>query len=319
MPRVISMGDAVIDFFATPADVTLEEAKNFCPRPGGASANVAVSLARLGVDVGFIGTVGSDPFGSLLIKQLQLEGVDTTHFRQIGSSPTTVVFVAASSPHEQDFIVYRGADEKLQEKDLNPTYFTGATVLIFGSVALSGSSRQANLRAVRWANEADLLVVYDANWRPALWPNRDAARHGILAGLLGVSVCKLNEVELELLAGTKDLTVGSRWVLDQGVKLCLVTLGSKGAYFNNGQAEGNVPGFIVKTVDTTGCGDAFLSGLIAGLLETSQSIEILDESTLQQLVQFANATGALTATEKGAISALPTRTAVDAFLSTCID
>ena len=105
----------------------------------------------------------------------------------------------------------------------------------------------------------------------------------------------------------------------QGVKLCLVTLGSKGAYFNNGQAEGYVPGFIVKTVDTTGCGDAFLSGLIAGLLETSQSIEILDESTLQQLVQFANATGALTATEKGAISALPTRTAVDAFLSTCID
>ena len=75
MPRVVSLGEALIDLFASPAGVALEEADSFSPEPGGAPANVAVALARLDIDVGFIGTVGDDPFGLLLLKRLQSEGV----------------------------------------------------------------------------------------------------------------------------------------------------------------------------------------------------------------------------------------------------
>ena len=315
MPTVISMGEAVVDLFAIPDGVCLEEAKSFSLQPGGAPANVAVALARLGVNVGFVGTVGDDPFGGLLTKQLLLEGVDTTHFRQVADSPTMVSFVAATSPHDQDFVIYRGADEKLAVKDLNRPYFETAEVFIYSSVALSGSGREANREAVRWVNEAGGLVAYDANLRPAVWRNLEEARQGILAGLAGVSLVKLNESELQLLAETDDLKVGSRWVLDQGVKLCLVTLGSGGAYYNNGRSAAHVPGFQVESVDATGCGDAFLSGLVSGLLNTSAALETLDDQTLTSLVRFANAAGALTATCQGAIAALPTLARVNAFLS----
>jgi sugar/nucleoside kinase (ribokinase family) len=315
MPRVISLGETVMDLFGQPSGIPLKEASSFIPAPGGAPANVAVALARLGIEVGFIGLAGDDPFGLLFTELLQAEGVDTTHFRRLAGSPTMLALVATASPNEQDFIVYRGADTKLRPQDLDRAYLASAKILIYGSVTLTGASREAALQAVAWANEDGVLVAYDANLRPALWESLGAARQGILAGMQGVSICKLNEIELELLAGTKDLATGSRWILDQGIKLCLVTLGPQGAYFNNGRAKGYVPGFRVDEVDSTGCGDAFLAGTIYGVLEASLPLEAFDDLTLRQVVRFANAAGALTATRKGAMAALPSRAAVEKFLS----
>ena len=314
MPSVVSLGEALIDMFASPIGVSLKEAEGFTPAPGGAPANVAVALARLRVDVGFIGRVGDDSFGHLLVELLGEEGVDTDHFVPLADNPTTLALVASSGPNEQDFIIYRGADTKLSPEDIDRSYLASAKILVYGSVTLTAASRDAARSAVAWANEDGVTVAYDANLRPALWPSLEEARRGILEGMEGASICKVNETELELLSGTSDLSAGSRWILDQGVKLCTVTLGSDGTYFNNGRAEGHVDAFKVDEVETTGCGDAFLAGLIMGLLETDYSLEELDESTLSQLVRFANAGAALSATRKGAMSALPNREEVDAFL-----
>ena len=150
--------------------------------------------------------------------------------------------------------------------------------------------------------------------RPSLWPGLEAAREGILEGVRGATVCKLNEVELELLAGTRDLKAGSRWILDQGPRLCLVTLGAEGAYFSNGQAEGYVPAFSVEEVDSTGCRDAFFAGLILGILESSLLPEDMEEPTLRGLVRFGNAAGGITATRQGGMTALPSREVVESFL-----
>ena len=315
MPKIVSFGEALIDMFAGSIGVPLKEAEWFVPAPGGGPANVAVASARLGADVGFVGLVGDDPFGLLLVELLQTEGVDTTHFRQTAAAPTMLTLVAASSPNDQDFIIYRGADTLLRPENLDRSYIASADIFVYGSFTLTGASQETVLEAVEWANEDGVLVAYDANLRPAVWSSLRAARQGILKGMQGVAICKLNETELELLAGTRDVVAGSRWILDRGPKLCLITLGSKGAYFNNGRAEGHVPGFSVKAVDTTGCGDAFLAGLIAGLVETSVPLSELDESSLRRFVRFANATAALSATSKGAMAALPTRTAVHSFLA----
>ena len=314
MPDVISLGEALIDFFGRPVGATLGEATSFIPAPGGAPANVAVALARLGVDVGFIGAVGDDPFGDLLIDLLRREGVDTTHLQKISDDPTMIAFVATASPLDQDFTIYRGADTKLEVEDLDRSYIASAKALLYGSVTLSGGSRDAALQAVRWANEENVLVVYDANLRPVLWTDMEAAREGILKGLEGVDVCKLNETELELLAGTGDLAEGSRRMLEKGPKLCLITLGAEGTYFNNGRSEGHVPGFSVEAVDTTGCGDAFCAGLITRLLESGEAVDSLKRSDLFEIVRFANAVSAISATRTGAMAALPRRDEVDDFL-----
>ena len=273
-----------------------------------------MALARLGADVGFIGAVGDDPFGELLIDLLRREGVDVTHFHKISEAPTMIAFVATASPLDQDFTIYRGADTKLEAEKLDRAYIASARALLYGSVTLSGDSRDAALQAVRWANEENVLVAYDANLRPVLWPDLATARQGILKGLQGVDVCKLNETEMELLAGTRDLAEGSRRVLDEGPRLCLITLGAEGAYFNNGRSEGHVPAFSIDAVDTTGCGDAFCAGLITGLLESDEAVESLGRSDFSGIVRFANAVSAISATRTGAMAALPRRDEVENFL-----
>ncbi len=314
MPDVISLGEALIDMFADPVGKPMKEASHFIHAPGGAPANVAVALARLGVDVGFVGFVGDDPFGDWLIELLQSAGVDTLFFRKVASSFTTIALVAAASPTEQEFILCRGADTLLRATDLDRDYLASAKVLVYGSVTLTEGSREAAQQAIKWANQDGVLVAYDANLRPALWPSLEAARQGILAGLQGVDICKVNETELALLTGTDDVYEGSHVLLDRGIKLCLVTLGEKGAYYNNGRAANHIPAFKVNPVDTTGSGDAILAGLIAGLLKTETGPEFLDEETLSEIVRFASAAAALNATHKGAMAALPTRAAVEAFL-----
>jgi fructokinase len=315
MPRAICLGEAVIDMFGVPSGVILKEVRTFTPAPGGAPANVAVGLARLGVDVGFIGTVGDDPFGSLLTETLQSEGVDTTYVRQVVGSPTTLTLVAASSPNDQDWILYRGADTKLRVEDLDRVYIASAEMLLWGSVTLSAAARDAASQALEWANADGTIVAFDANLRPAVWPSLETARHEILRVLQGVTVCKLNETELEVLTGTKDPVAGSRRILDKGPRLCVVTLGERGAYFSNGNAEGHVPAFNISVVDSAGCGDAFLAGLGCGILGASTPPEALDERVLRRLVRFANAAGALAATCHGTMTGFPTRDAVDSFLA----
>ena len=97
MPVIVSLGEALFDLFAGPPGTTLADAQSFTPKPGGASANVAIGLSRLGADVGFIGRVGEDPFGVQLLELLRAEGVDTTHCLQVSGSQTTIALVAASS------------------------------------------------------------------------------------------------------------------------------------------------------------------------------------------------------------------------------
>ena len=314
MPDVISLGEVLIDLFGRPVGVSLKEATSFIAAPGGAPANVAVALARLGVDVGFMGAVGDDPFGERLSTLLEKEGVDLTHFQKVPEAPTMIAFVAAASPEDQDFTIYRGADSKLVVGRSERSYIGSAKALIYGSVTLSGEGRNAALQAARWANEEGVLVLYDANLRPALWPGMEAAREGILEGLNGVDVCKVNEIEMELLAGTQELAEGSLRILALGPKLCLVTLGAGGAYFNSGGFRGYVPAFPIDAVDTTGCGDAFCAGLIARLFERAQSLDSLTEPDLFDMVRFANAVSACCGTRTGAMAALPRRDQVEGFL-----
>ena len=163
------------------------------------------------------------------------------------------------------------------------------------------------------------LVSFDANYRPRLWPSAEAARAGIMKGVSTCDICKLNEVELEFLSGITDPEEGVRWVLDQGPALGAITLGGDGVHFGNARSRGHVPAFEVDEVDTTGCGDAFVAGLAAGVCDAVRDGLTLADcpaERLHQIFHFANAVGALAATATGAMVALPTREQVEGFLHT---
>lgn len=314
MPEVVALGEILLDVFSRPVGASLKAATSFIPSPGGATANAAVAFSRLGVDVGFIGGVGDDSFGKLLLNVLRDEGVDLTLAQTIPDLPTMVAFVATVRAEDQDFTMYRGADMKFKVGKQDRAYIASAKALLFNSITLSGKACNTTLKAVRWAREDGVLIAYDANFRPALWPDMEVARAGIMEGVKCADVCKVNEVELELVTGSKDPVEGSHRLLSFGPSLCLVTLGASGAYFSNGRFDGHIPAFLIEVLDTTGCGDAFCAGFITQYLEYGKTLEALSEAELFKMIRFANAVSACSATRIGAMTGLPRRDIIKDFL-----
>ena len=222
--------------------------------------------------------------------------------------------VASPSPTEQHFVCYRGADSLLRPEDLDRAYIQSARILVYGSVTLTAGAREAALEAARIATAAGGCVLFDVNLRPTLWPDLETARQEILQAAKEAAIVKLNGSELEFLTGTSDPARGARQLLDEGVRLCCVSLGGEGAYFDNGIASGYVPAFRVEVKNTLGSGDAFVAGLASTLVQTDTPVEEMDAGELRWRIRFANGCGALAATQLGGMSALPRKTDIEQFL-----
>jgi len=309
--RVVCFGELLIDFVALESGVEVGDASGFHKAPGGAPANVAVGVARLGHEAAFLGQVGDDPFGHYLSGVLAQANVDVSGLRFSGAARTALAFVSLGPGGERSFSFYRhpSADMLMRPEDVALDVIDTAQAFHFGSITLIGEpSRAATLRAADHARARGLLVSYDPNLRLALWPDADAARAGMQIGLDYADIVKISEDEVDFLV---DGDVAQLW--REQTKLVVVTYGAGGsAAYVRGQPEpvARHTGYTVTSVDTTGAGDGFVAGLLAGILEHHD--DYLDR--LEALLCFANGVGALATTQRGAIPALPTRAQVDAFV-----
>ena len=317
MAEAVCLGELLIDMVSD-ADASLGDAPRFLKAPGGAPANVAVGLQRLGTSASFIGSVGNDPFGEFLIETLKNENVDVSSISKSNIARTTIAFVATRSDGKKDICFYRnpGADMQLRADDLSTRIFDGARLFHCGSVSLSENPcRDAQFHAAKMARERGLLVSFDPNWRPSLWKNHDHARELIHQMLPLSDIVKIADEEWEFVTGTNDFATGAAQIRAMGPKLVVVTKGADGAYFNCENCEGEVAGFEVDAIDTLGAGDAFVAGLLNQLLQHRVLEDALNHATLTQIVRFANACGAIATQTAGAIPSLPTKTEVEAFLN----
>lgn len=320
MPEVICLGELLIDLCSTRNGVSLGEAQTFTKAPGGAPANVAVAVKRLGGSVGFVGAVGDDQFGEFLADVLEREGVETTHLARLDGMRTPLAFVAGQSDGTTDFTFYHDAGlVGLTEDDVDESYLACASALHFGSISrIDPPARAATDKARRIAAENGLIISYDPNYRARLWGDADEARRRILEGFTGATVTKISRDEWAFILGTDDFGEGARQLLDAGVQLIVRSESADGASFATAAAAGHVNAFEVDSVEFTGAGDAFDASLLVDLLSLRAECAApgeLDEAQLRRIVRRANAVGALTTTRAGAIPALPTAEQVDAFLA----
>lgn len=316
MADVVALGELLIDFVPTVSGVTLVEAPAFQKAPGGAPANVVVGLARLGVAAGFMGQVGDDAFGHFLAKTLRDNQVDVSALRFSSAARTALAFVSLKADGERDFMFYRhpSADMLYQADDVDDASIRRAKVFHFGSISLIGEpSRTATLHAIEVAQAAGLLISYDPNLRLKLWPASAAARTGLKLGWSLANVVKASEEEVLFLNGASSVEQAVRSLWHPNLRLVIVTQGSTGCTYYTPGLTGQVAGFRVPTVDTTGAGDAFVAGLLKGLLADPEAVQSADR--LHAVCRYANAVGALTTTRRGAIPALPTANQVEALLS----
>ncbi|KAM7278418.1 hypothetical protein ACFE04_005552 [Oxalis oulophora] len=305
---IVSFGEMLIDFVPTVSGVSLAEAPGFLKAPGGAPANVAVAVSRIGGKAAFMGKVGDDEFGHMLAGILKENGVDGKGINFDTGARTALAFVTLRADGEREFMFYRNpsADMLLKPEELNLDLIRSAKVFHYGSISLIVEPcRSAHLKAMEVAREAGALLSYDPNLRLPLWPSADYAREQIKSIWDKADLIKVSDNELEFLTGSDkidDESAMSLW--HPNLKLLLVTLGEKGCSYYTKNFRGKVDGFHVKTVDTTGAGDSFVGALLCKIVEDHTILE--DEARLREVLTFANACGAITTTKKGAIPALPT-------------
>lgn len=322
---IVTLGELLVDMFPAELGRGIAEVTAFRPKPGGAPANVAVAAARLGAQSAFIGKVGDEAFGHHLADVLAGEGVETRGMRFDAEARTTMAFIAKPDENTSEYVFYRnpGADVLLRADELDRDLLGATRAFHFGSLSLTDEPvRGATVEAASIAREAGALVSYDVNYRPSLWRDPDEAIEQAMAMLPRVDLLKVNEVELALLAGLESVDASdvaalgeaSETLLERGPALIVVTLGANGSYFRVADGGASIPPFRVETVDATGCGDAFVAGLLTRLVRAGDWRERLSVADLQDSLRYANAVGALTSLTVGVIPALPTAERVEGFL-----
>jgi len=314
--NLICFGELLVDMVSAAPDAALGEALSFLKAPGGAPANVAVGLQRLGNPASFIGQVGDDPFGLWLRDLVAREGVDVSQLAVSPHARTTIAFVATRRDGKKDICFYRnpGADAQFSVSQLRADNLQNARLFHCGSVSLSlEPCRSAQFEAARLARAAGALISFDPNWRPSLWDDFDLARDLIWQMMPLCDVVKVADEEWEFVTGTTDFEAGAAKIRASGPKLVVITRGGAGASFNWEGGVGDVPGFEVQAVDTLGAGDAFVAGLLSQLLENGLENSLTSEK-MREILLFSNACGAIATQTAGAIPGLPDLESVIQFL-----
>lgn len=292
---VICLGEALADF--------VPEGKGHILRPGGAPANVAVNLSRLGVKSRLVTRVGNDFLGEFLLSFLKKNKVDTSCVKKDFHHKTGLVFVFLKKDGERDFSFYGApsADAELSPEDIKPAVLKNGCLLHFGSISMMAKkSALATLKAVKAASKKGMMVSFDPNIRLNLWCGRTGcARDSIKKYFKHADIIKISDKEFEFLYGLKVARENVQGVFGKN-KLVLVSRGAMGCEIYLRDYRITAPALKVKPVDTTGAGDAFMAGALSVLVKSGKGLKIGEEE-LVMMAKAANESGARAVVRKGAV------------------
>ncbi len=307
MIDVVALGELLIDFTCVSTDSY--GYPTMAAHPGGAPANFLAALAKFGAKTAFLGKVGNDALGKLLVNTLQQAGINTQGLIVSDDVFTTMAFVTLDEHGDREFSFARkpGADTCITFEELDLSLIDQAKVFHFGTLSLTDEpARTATYQVVEYAKSKGKLITYDPNLRKPLWKSPDDAKQQMLWGLSQADVVKISDEEVEFLFGL-DVREGAEYILkNYPVKLLFVTCGPDGCFFKNAAGEGMVPGLQeIRVVDTTGAGDIFGGSALWKLLQLEQDPATLPAETLTDVVRFACTSAGLSTTKPGGISSVP--------------
>ncbi len=305
---VCCFGEVLIDFLQDP-----QQPAQFRRFAGGAPANVAVAIAKLGGHSRFVGMLGKDMFGDFLQTELEHYGVDCSATARTSAAKTALAFVALNSEGDRSFSFYRppAADLMFTTAHLPADFWRQTAILHLCSNSLTDAAiAETSFALVKEAKARGWLISVDANLRHNLWAEGQADRHLVQRLLALADLVKLSDDELSYLAAGQSATT---WLkqLQLSASWIVITAGSKAVTSYIAGESMEVPVSPVKVVDTTAAGDAFVGAWLyqlSQLLVHSPLSNILESRGLQQqIINKAIHAGSLTCQHFGAFTALPTR------------
>lgn len=316
MNKLYSFGEVLIDFFPIDRDTSLQDATSFAKHPGGAPANVAFSFARLGGEASFIGAVGNDSFGQFLQHTLKRQGVGIEHLSLENGAQTPLAFVGIDHNKKRTFEFFRGhaTESAVSPQHINKLSFDSSDILHFSSNLLADElSKQTTDALIQKAKQNGTLIHFDPSIRLLFWPDEKKLRQTVFDYMKQADIVKFNEEEFEFLYGKNADTQNIIHNILKTTIMLVITHGQQGAtaYTRTTTIESKAPK--VTTVDTTGAGDAFVSGLLymGSHLGFSLKEALQDATNIRTMLEFANVNAALSTTKKGSMLSLPSREEVD--------
>ncbi|WP_340371585.1 carbohydrate kinase [Peribacillus sp. FSL E2-0218] len=323
MKKIFCIGEALIDFIPVQKQKSLKTVSCFERVAGGAPMNVAIAIAKYGGNSVMLSKIANDHFGDHLLDVLQENDVDTSYIVRSDEGETGLAYVSIDAAGERSFSFYRknAADLLLSPEEVKDEWFNGGDFLHFCSVDLVESPmKQTHRKVINAFREIGGIVSFDLNVRLPLWPDEASCRQTIQDFLPLADIVKVSEEELTFVTDTNMEKAAIDTLFVGNVNVVIYTKGSKGAsiYLKNGELYED-PGFSVTVSDTTGAGDAFMGGFLSELVSldiTNGNLRQRVREHHQRLLTFANASGALTASVKGAIQEAPGKRHILTFIAT---
>lgn len=297
---LVAFGEALIDFIAAEDGV-------YKANPGGAPFNLAVCAAKGGVKTAFMGKVGNDSFGKLLIETAKNYGITTRGIITDKKRPTTHAFVSVGKDGENSFVFCRDAcaDVSVTAEELDEGLVSSASLFHFGGLSLAAEPcKSALLHLLKSANDAGVNISFDPNYRPFLWNSEKDFVNACLGLSVKPQLLKVSEAEARLLSGCDDIDKAMDFLTGYA-QTVLITLGADGVTYGKGDARGRVFGYPAAVKDTTGAGDIFLGSFIAGAFALGKDISCLSVKEIQVLADKACQIAAKSTEKEGAIPSIP--------------
>ena len=311
MIDVVALGEVLIDFASRGTDAggyPLMQAL-----PGGAPANFLAALTKYGKSTAFLGKVGDDTFGHLLLGTVKNAGIETRGIVVDPTVFTTLAFVTFDASGDRSFSFARkpGADTRLTWEEIDRSLIDEARVFHFGTLSLTNDpARTATQKCLAYARSQGKLITCDPNLRKPLWPSEEAAREQIPWSLQQADVVKISDDEVDFLWSCTPEEGADKLLQEFGVSLAMVTLGPKGCLLKTAGASCQVTSPKVSPVDTTGAGDIFGGSAVYRLLELEKPISQLTAEDLRDIGAYASTAASLSTETPGGIPSIPEKAAV---------
>ena len=213
---VVALGELLVDF--TENGMSNQGNPILEANPGGAPCNVLSMLQRLGKSTAFIGKVGNDNFGNMLIDVVKQQGINTDNIFLDDKVPTTLAFVHKKEDGDRCFSFYRnpGADMMLRKSEINDDLINNSRVFHFGTLSMTDDDiAETTKYAVNKAKEKGLIISFDPNLRPPLWKSLETAKEQMWYGISQCDILKISDDEIEFLIGEKDIAKGVEKILEK--------------------------------------------------------------------------------------------------------
>lgn len=312
MKKLISIGEALIDFIPGQTNCKIKDVCDFKPIVGGAPANVAGAFAKLGGRASLITQLGNDPFGDKILADFKKYSIGCEYVRRTDEANTSLAFVSLQDDGNREFSFYRkpGADMLLSPDDIKEEWFEDTFALHFCSVSLGNfPMKEAHKKAIEYAEKNKAIISFDPNLRLPLWDSKEELKEAVLEFIPKANVIKISDEELEFITGYTDINEALDKLFVGNVKLVIYTKGNAGAEAYTRTNKAAREGEKVRVVDTTGAGDSFIGAFLYCLYKgqvDSLNISDLSESDLGRYLGFSNRYSGLSVTKKGAIASYPT-------------